>query len=63
MTNGERISDGFELALKGPVELLDKGGLTQDKTIRDNYDTIKDIVNNVRIMGQHERVFIDYIET
>jgi hypothetical protein len=34
MTNGERKSDGFELALKGPVELLDKGGLTQGKTIR-----------------------------
>jgi hypothetical protein len=31
--------------------------------IRDNYDTIKDIENNVRIMGQHEGVFIGYIET
>jgi hypothetical protein len=57
----EKGSDRFEESLKDLKEILVKGGLAQDKTTNDSFETMKSLVGNITRIGVQEGLSYDFI--
>jgi hypothetical protein len=54
-------SDRFEEALNDLKEIVGRGGLTQDKTTNDSFETMKYLVDNIVRIGRDEGLSYDII--